>query len=228
LAALLQVSSGQPGLSSMHSMSLAEDQEVPLCPKVMHAFKFAGQKMPQPWRRALMRERKLITLMERSLEYQHFLAVYARFVEEVIVPLCGDSSIQCQCPPTVRVHMPSQQPTIPAHTDSEYEGHEASEINFWVPVTRVWGNNTLWCETQPGLKDFHPVEIEYGNILRFNGNRCTHFTKSNDTGATRVSFDFRAIPGSLHQNIFEGKIGDYKSKLFTGKMASQNAEPCVL
>ena len=102
-------------------------------------------------------------------------------------------------------------------------------------------------DTSPN-QDFHPIEADYGEILRyvlrlwtvmgnarsrrlaqllpslavhdrycmlrFNGNRCTHFTKSNDTDVTRVSFDFRAIPCSVHQNIYDGKIGDYNTKIF--------------
>jgi hypothetical protein len=57
-------------------------------------------------------------------------------------------------------------------------------------------------------------ELEFGEFLRFNGNKCTHFTTANDTGQTRVSFDFRAIPLTLYQNVFRGKIGDYGSVLF--------------
>jgi hypothetical protein len=40
--------------------------------------------------------------------------------------------------------------------------HELSEINFWVPLTRVWGANSLQAESQPGRGDFHPFEMDYG------------------------------------------------------------------
>lgn len=36
-----------------------------------------------------------------------------------------------------------------------------------------------------------------GELVRFNGRRCLHFTKPNLTTRTRVSLDFRVVPGSL-------------------------------
>ena len=36
----------------------------------------------------------------------------------------------------------------------------------------------------------------------------------NDTAATRVSFDFRAIPLSEYHFDYDGKIGDYNSETF--------------
>mmetsp|Transcript_23571 Transcript_23571/g.28479 ORF Transcript_23571/g.28479 Transcript_23571/m.28479 type:complete len:88 (+) Transcript_23571:45-308(+) len=85
-------------------------------------------------------------------------------------------------------------------------------------MNKVWGSNTLWVESKPGLQDFHPIELEYGQLLRFNGNECTHFTKSNVTDHTRVSFDFRAIPMSLYKDCYEGKIGDYDCEFFHHSM----------
>lgn len=38
--------------------------------------------------------------------------------------------------------------------------------------------------------------MEYGQIFRFYGNMCWHYNEVNDTGATRVSVDFRVIPES--------------------------------
>jgi len=214
LAALLEVQGGREALSEMHLVK-SLPMEPPLCPKVMHAYRFAGKKMPKLWQKGLMREKKLIAAMEKSDIYQHFMDVYRSFVEEVIMPLCGDpKGICCQYPPTIRVHMPSRKPTIPPHTDSDYEGHESGEINFWVPVTKTFGNNTLWVESAPGQKDFRAIEVDYGEILRFNGNQCTHYTQTNDTCATRVSFDFRAIPLSIYRNDHGGKIGDYQSLIF--------------
>lgn len=35
-----------------------------------------------------------------------------------------------------------------------------------------------------------------GQCLKFNGNLCRHFTKPNQEGRTRVSFDLRCIPAS--------------------------------
>ncbi len=71
-----------------------------------------------------------------------------------------------------------------------------SEINFWLPLSdRVYGGNTLWAETRPGLLsyatapffgvrawpdielsgqgDFHPFELRLGQVMRFYGNQVT-------------------------------------------------------
>jgi hypothetical protein len=37
-----------------------------------------------------------------------------------------------------------------------------AEVNFWVPLTRVFGTNTLFVESAPGRGDFRPVELGYG------------------------------------------------------------------
>ena len=41
--------------------------------------------------------------------------------------------------------------------------------------------------------DFAPVTCGYGEMFRFRGNECEHFTELNLTSATRVSMDFRVI-----------------------------------
>lgn len=126
-----------------------------------------------------------------------------------------------QSPPTIRVAMPSRAPTIQVHSDGQYPRHQNAEINFWVPVTRVWGNNTLHVESEPGKGDFRAVEMDLGSFLRFNGYHCRHFTNPNDTGRTRISFDFRVVPVSLYKEYKsdvpgrkrdEGKIGDYRTE----------------
>merc|ERR1712183_1130309 len=140
---------------------------------------------------------------------------------EVLLPICGQrDDMVYQRPPTLRVAMPAHKSTIGIHCDSDYDGHSDAEVNFLIPLTRVWGSNTLPLESSPGKGDFRPMELEYGEILRFNGNRCRHFTVPNDSGATRVSFDLRMLPFSLQPAIGEDrewrrrfKIGDYDSAL---------------
>lgn len=46
------------------------------------------------------------------------------------------------------------------------------EVNFWVPLSRVYGTNSLWTESEPGKGDFRPVEAEPGVGFRFYGNQC--------------------------------------------------------
>ena len=168
-------------------------------------------------------ERRAFHQMKKSPEYEAFMSAYRDFVRIEVAPLCGDpTGVVYQSPPTIRVSMPSRAPTIQPHCDSQYPRHQNSEINFWVPVTRAFGNNTLHVESSPGAEDYHPIDMDVGQFLRFNGYNCRHYTHPNDTGHTRVSFDFRVVPTSLYKEYVsegatgrkrdKGKIGDYMTE----------------
>ena len=43
------------------------------------------------------------------------------------------------------------------------------------------------------VKDFIPLEINYGEYFQFNGNN-THGNKINTSNNTRISLDFRILP----------------------------------
>jgi hypothetical protein len=49
------------------------------------------------------------------------------------------------------------------------------------------------------LGDFHSFDLDgsAGELMRFYGNRCQHYTTENTATTCRVSFDFRVIPASL-------------------------------
>lgn len=81
------------------------------------------------------------------------------------------------------------------HRDYEYH-RQPGELNFWLPLNRVFGTNTLYTESLPGAGDFHPLELSFGRGVRFWGNQVRHYCVANDSGTTRVSMDFRAI--ALH------------------------------
>lgn len=70
--------------------------------------------------------------------------------------------------------------------------------------------------------DFHQVEMKYGQLLKFDGNNCTHGSLPNKTGITRVSMDFRVILPSDYNEHFSTKsmtrnmkfvIGEYYEKI---------------
>lgn len=125
-----------------------------------------------------------------------------------------------QRPPTVRVHMPGRVSPIGLHCDADYPQHEGAEINVWVPLTSCHGSSALWLESAPGAADFAPVELRYGQALIFNGCRCRHYAMANATGATRVSFDFRAIPAEAWRDDYGGHIGDYPAARCTAAAVS--------
>ena len=200
-------------LAMLHTQPL-DAESVPMCPTLICAHKHGGRKVPTSWKRALMHQPRVISRLHRSCAYQAFLSAYHDFVREVVAPLSGEGEgaggLVYQCPPTLRIAMPSRAPTIGMHVDSEYARHESSEINFWVPLsTPVEGENALHLESWPGKGDFRAVALGLGEGLRFNGQQCRHYTVPNSTGHTRVSLDFRVIPRSLFRDDWDGHIGDY-------------------
>jgi hypothetical protein len=70
----------------------------------------------------------------------------------------------------------------------------AGSLNFWVPLTAVDPSAALWVESAAGREDFHPLT----RATRFDGRRCLHFTLPNRSERTRVSLDFRVVPGALY------------------------------
>ena len=135
---------------------------------------------------------------ERTEEWRQFMDVYKRFIHEWVVPHVGNVPVLYQRKPILRVVLPgSVAPTQP-HCDADYY-HDSNELNFWMPLSRVWGSNTLWSESSPGAADYAPFECGPGEVVRFYGNRCRHYTTRNDEAGTRVSIDFRVIPHHLFQ-----------------------------
>lgn len=197
----------QGDLGHLHTYSL--EGEPPLCPALLTALA-RQRKVPPSWRLLSSRRKEHIRAFRRAPEYKAWVEAYRHFIQDVVAPLVGDPlGVVFQCPPTVRCQLPSSRPLGQQHRDDQYEGHQGEEINFWLPLTRVWGNNTLHVESSPGKADFRPLELQYGEFFRFDGGQCEHFTKANDTGSTRVSLDFRVIPRSVWRDEFGGRIGDY-------------------
>jgi len=124
-----------------------------------------------------------------------FLEVYERLVKEVIAPLFDEKVVIFQKKPTFRVHLPNNLCVGQKHRDGDYF-HPAGEINFWLPFTKVFDTNGIFVESEPEKGDFHNVALDYGEVFRFYGNKCWHYNEVNTTGCTRVSIDFRIIPGS--------------------------------
>lgn len=129
---------------------------------------------------------------------------YQRFLREVVRPTVyaglglhdgsGGCAILYQREPNFRCHLPhTGHLLVHKHCDADYH-HQQNEINFWLPVTRAFGNNTLWSESTPGAEDYHPFELDVGEMKQFWGNQCVHYTVPNDTDHTRITVDFRIIP----------------------------------
>lgn len=96
----------------------------------------------------------------------------------------------CQQVAMMRVNFHGSRAILRFHKDQEY-GQQPNVINVWLPVTSVYGSNSMYVESYPGLSDFTPVELEYGQGLMFYGTDLLHGTLDNVSGGTRISYDFR-------------------------------------
>jgi hypothetical protein len=124
--------------------------------------------------------------------YTIFHEQYLEFVADVLLPRLGGSCLAVQQSPTFRCHLPRTGSTGKPHRDEDY-GHPVSELNFWVPLTAVYGSNSLWCESARGVGDFSAFEAIVGDCVQFYGNQCWHRVLPNETEGTRVSIDFRVV-----------------------------------
>ena len=148
----------------------------------------------------------------------NFYDVYEAFIKEFIQPIIGEK-ILYQRIPTFRVHQPSNLAVAEFHRDSDYS-HSKHEVNFFLPLTKAWGNNTIWTETERDKKDFQPINANVGEVWLWNGANLLHGNKINDTGNSRVSVDFRVLPVSKYEendmtsitNKTKMIIGDYWEK----------------
>lgn len=166
-----------------------------------------------------------------SPHYPELMAVYRRFVAEVVLPVFGEQEVAfaVQKDPSFRINLPNNsaigwrpgrndpEDQIGLHCDGEY-GHPPGEMNFMLSFTEQWGSNSCYTETGEGTGVFNPITMPYGSMYRFYGNKCMHYNKMNRTGQSRVSFDFRVIPGSRYDHLYDcsslhGKrrfvVGDY-------------------
>lgn len=150
-------------------------------------------------------------------------ALYVAFLDEILRPhvaaVCAAHGsglhargLLFQRDPSFRVHTPSSRATGRPHTDADY-GHQAAELNCWLPVTACAGANSLYAESAPGAGDDAPFSADYGECVLFWGNRCRHYTVPNDTGRARVSLDFRFLPCALHVDVGAFRVGGYYDRL---------------
>ena len=102
----------------------------------------------------------------------------SEFVARHMTPSSDGSDVSIrvayQREPTFRVVLPSGQQLGYRHCDADYH-HPPAELNWWLPVTTVSDSNTLHTESLPGEGDFAPVNLRYGQVLRWQ-----HFDMKED------------------------------------------------
>lgn len=134
--------------------------------------------------------------------WPELVSSYEKFIKDEISPLF-EGRVVYQTFPSIRFHLPEDQAIHYWHYDSDKDHmHPDWEINFQLALTDMHDTQATWVESVPGLKDFRPMEMNYGEYHVFNGNKCIHGNKINKTNQTRVSFDFRIIP---HERYLQNK-----------------------
>ena len=75
---------------------------------------------------------------------------------------------------------------------------QPSHMEAWYrpSMTSIGGTNSIVIEHFQ-QEDWHVATLKVGDIYRFPGAICGHFTMENTTPTTRVSLDFRVIAGTL-------------------------------
>jgi len=112
--------------------------------------------------------------------------IYKQFYPE-------EDTIIYQSFPSVRFQFINNT-TVPPHYDSDDIGrHPLGERNFLLPITAMLETTRLFIESTPGSAEFKGIDMEYGNLFMFNGNRCTHYNEKNTGKNIRISLDFRII-----------------------------------
>jgi hypothetical protein len=169
-----------------------------------HAFKDATQRLFQTNDLARLAVPKALPILTRGVDqstvfHRRFYAgmaevleIYESFVAREIAPLYQEPFCY-QTVPTFRIQLPNNVAVGEFHVDADYH-HPPGELNYWVPLTACWGNNTVWIEKNIGSADYAPVELLPGQLCRFDATRYRHGNHVNDTGRTRVSLDFRCLP----------------------------------
>jgi hypothetical protein len=144
----------------------------------------------------------------KSSHYSEMIQLYHRFLQEWLLPQLGEDEYIVQKEPSFRIHIPNNtalgkrgdevdDEKIGLHCDSDYN-HPPTEMNYMITITGQSDTNSCYVESEPGNEDFHPINIKYGEVFRFYGNKCRHYNKRNISNATRISFDFRIIPASQY------------------------------
>lgn len=169
-------------------------------------------------------ELKDVSLHRLTQNYSAFQEDYDEFVCTVCAPLLAsqyddcDGIIYYQAFPCLRMIQPGEF-SIGPHSDVAY-GHHPCSVNFYCPMTPIGGSSALFLESRMGSEDWHPLHEgdNVGNLKYFTGATCLHWTTENHTAMTRVSLDFRLIPGPLFGalqcggNHVGGKLDVYRQR----------------
>lgn len=125
-----------------------------------------------------------------------FLHLYRAFVRELLD--VEAPAYLYQAVPSFRVHLPGNVATGNFHKDVDF-GHSPESLNYIIPLTPMAQSSSVWVEGVGADGSIAPITMEVGQYLRFHGAQLTHGSYPNETGKTRVSFDFRILPKASYK-----------------------------
>jgi len=172
---------------------------------------------PEPFANYVERMTYYAGLLKGNFEAVNF--EYLQLLNLVGTPF--DGLVPLQTSPSFRCHLSGSGTASAFHRDGDPKyGVRPGAINGWVPLTAVRGNNSIYIESTEGLEDYKAASLGPGEILIFDAFHLKHGSYANDTQSTRVSFDFRFLPGNI------AKVDDVGFEQPTGlSKVSQLAEP---
>jgi len=141
-----------------------------------------------------------------------FLNNYYEFIKIYIKPLfSNEEKLVIQKTPNLRLSFPNltaiglkiddPKNIVGLHKDSNF-GHHCEEINFIIPITKMYDTNSIYYEptinSNLSYDKYLNLKLNTDEILMEIFNQKLHYNKINDTDKTRISFDFRVIPYSKY------------------------------
>ena len=138
---------------------------------------------------------------------------YTKFINNVVLPFLDLEEVLVQKFPSFRVQLPNNLAVVINHYDSDnIHQHPTGEINFIHALTDMYDTNTVYVEKMPLLDEYEPILLKAGETICFNGNKCKHHNKINNTGKTRVSWDFRVLPLNYYKEDNIGRTASTNKK----------------
>ena len=158
-----------------------------------------------------------------------FNETYYQFLRtHVLTKFPNENKLVVQKTPNIRFSIPDSaaigfdpkdpKDIVGLHCDSDF-GHHSIEMNFVVPITPMFGSNSIYYEPQinstvPPIQ-FENLVLKENEFVQAYFNKIRHCNRINRTNKTRISFDIRVIPYSKyheHINEFKGtkfELGKY-------------------
>ena len=143
--------------------------------------------------------------------WQEFIFLYKQLIQTVVMNIYNVDTLIYQALPTFRVQLPNNIAVGGNKTDSKERygwhkdsdpqyNHPITEKNFILPLTNSKNTASVYVETFPDSNKFNPVLMNKGQLINFCGAECIHGNKTNVTGKSRVSFDFRVMLKNDYDN----------------------------